>query len=492
MMCSVSREPRKFVFSLKFVVSTTSVSPSQCRARVAVVSADGRPDVRRGADRNDARVVNHLVGDRDGARTLDDAQVGVVDGREDGAGDAAGDAALPEAQILRPVEDRRAAERAQPGKRARRRRRGRVRGRPLLHRRRQSAVRRIDDQRRASRHLAALEPVRRRRRGGADGAGVASDRRSRGRSRSCRTASCLSACARRCANSASVRNRRSPYCAGRSNGTLSSASLLQVPCRSGSPHGVLGTAGPCADVTLPSDGGNQSGESSRHRDHTPRPHLGSPRWSVSIGLEHCACLRVAARPKTAQITASSRAPCRRGWTRAQSVRRRAVVPSSDRLNRVQKRGVLVAGAFQLRERLRRAGPARRAAWPCSTRPHTRFGAAARARRACAVRPRAAHLREARRLERTHPRQVRRHHRAELILLQRLVEPAGELERHRVVGARDLQVRVQLHRFAAFLDRFGRARLATSGRATVVAGSVGSSGSTCDPCVRARRVPCRGA
>src|SRR6185436_15008542 len=62
---------------------------------------------------------------------------------------------------------------------------------------------------------------------------------------------CLSACVRRCAYSASLRNRRSPYCDCRSNGTLNSASLLNVPCRSGSPQGVLGTAGPCADVTLP-------------------------------------------------------------------------------------------------------------------------------------------------------------------------------------------------------------------------------------------------
>jgi hypothetical protein len=56
--------------------------------------------------------------------------------------------------------------------------------------------------------------------------------------------SCLSACARRCANSASVRNRRSPYCDCRSKGTLSSASLLKVPCRSGSPPRRLGNRWP--------------------------------------------------------------------------------------------------------------------------------------------------------------------------------------------------------------------------------------------------------
>ena len=42
--------------------------------------------------------------------------------------------------------------------------------------------------------------------------------------------------------------RRSPYSRGRSNGTLSSASLLHVPCRSGSPHGVFGAAD-CALMT---------------------------------------------------------------------------------------------------------------------------------------------------------------------------------------------------------------------------------------------------
>ena len=42
--------------------------------------------------------------------------------------------------------------------------------------------------------------------------------------------------------------------------------------------------------------------------------------------------------------------------------------------------------------------------------------------------------------------------------------------------------MQLHGLAAFVDRFGRARRATSGRSTVVAGSVGSSGSTCDAAV----------
>src|SRR5688572_22981588 len=83
----------------------------------------------------------------------------------------------------------------------------------------------------------------------ADPTAPALDRSAVSRSKSALSeASCLSACERRCAYSASLRKRRSPYCACRSNGTLNSASLLNVPWRSGSPQGVLGTAGPCADV----------------------------------------------------------------------------------------------------------------------------------------------------------------------------------------------------------------------------------------------------
>src|SRR6185436_12969280 len=43
---------------------------------------------------------------------------------------------------------------------------------------------------------------------------------------------------RRFAYSSSVRNCRVPYCAGRSNGTPYSLSVVHSPCRSGSPHGV--------------------------------------------------------------------------------------------------------------------------------------------------------------------------------------------------------------------------------------------------------------
>ena len=52
--------------------------------------------------------------------------------------------------------------------------------------------------------------------------------------------SCVPVRFSRCSNSASVSHCRVPNSAGRSNGTVSSASLVQVPDRSGSPHGVRG------------------------------------------------------------------------------------------------------------------------------------------------------------------------------------------------------------------------------------------------------------
>ena len=295
--------------------------------------------MRAGADRDDARVVNHLVGDRDGAGRLHDAHVGVVDGREDRAGNAAADAALPQAQVLRTIEDGGAAKRAQPGKRpaaaAPRPRPRRAAAAPAA-----AACRQADRSRatcgatlcRARASAAAGRwPTRRRRR---------CERSAVSRSKSALSdASCLSACAWRCAYSASVRNRRSPYCACRSNGTLSSASLLNVPCRSGSPHGVLGTAGPCADAHRRQSGRREL----RHRDHTPRPHLGPPRWSCrasALSIVRCerACSSAKNRsnlprfPRWRHITA---ADAREAGIAAQRFHLRID------LNRVEERGVLV-------------------------------------------------------------------------------------------------------------------------------------------------------
>ncbi len=51
---------------------------------------------------------------------------------------------------------------------------------------------------------------------------------------------CLSSRSARSASSLSVRNALSPNSTGRSKGTLTSSSVVQTPCRSGSPHGVRG------------------------------------------------------------------------------------------------------------------------------------------------------------------------------------------------------------------------------------------------------------
>src|SRR5688572_26039730 len=60
--------------------------------------------------------------------------------------------------------------------------------------------------------------------------------------------SCRWTCDRRVMNSCSVSSCRSPNSRGRSKGTLSSASLVHVPCRSGSPHGVRGAEGACPET----------------------------------------------------------------------------------------------------------------------------------------------------------------------------------------------------------------------------------------------------
>ena len=54
------------------------------------------------------------------------------------------------------------------------------------------------------------------------------------------SSACFAACASRSLSSASVRKRRVPNCSGRSNGTPTMSVLGQMPCRSGSPHGVRG------------------------------------------------------------------------------------------------------------------------------------------------------------------------------------------------------------------------------------------------------------
>ena len=159
---SISRSPGDDprVLALRFVVSTTSVDPSQWPRATAHVRADRRRQrrtpLRRRIDRDDARIVDQLVGDGDDARGLDDAEVGVIDRgkhrvRESSTMD---DAADTEAVVLVGVARLAALQAAAPlhGNRSGGR-----------HARREPAVGRIDDERGSPRRRVVFTPVRDRR-----------------------------------------------------------------------------------------------------------------------------------------------------------------------------------------------------------------------------------------------------------------------------------------------------------------------------------------
>ena len=129
----------------KFVVSTTSVSASQCARAVAEVAAHRCGRVRTAVERDDPRVVNHLLLDRDVLRRLHDQEVVVV-----AAGQlrhAARDTALGKVALLGVVVAIVAA-------------RGASLAPPLAFRRerRHPAVRRIDDERGLLEQTAFLPP----------------------------------------------------------------------------------------------------------------------------------------------------------------------------------------------------------------------------------------------------------------------------------------------------------------------------------------------
>ena len=138
------------------------------RAGVAEVLAQMRRQGRTAVDRHHARLVDHLVADRDIAGALHQPGVGVVDGGIDGVGHAAGDAAVVEGEVLVAVE--RAVAEAAPD--------AALLARPRLGaERRHPSVGRIDHHRSPARRLPALEPMRRRRGGRADGTRIGSVRR---------------------------------------------------------------------------------------------------------------------------------------------------------------------------------------------------------------------------------------------------------------------------------------------------------------------------
>ena len=133
--------------------------------------------MRAAVERHDARLVDHLVDDRDVARRLHDLVAVVVDDRQDRAREAARDAAVVDCCgrcTNRPG-------RGSGGARAARLDAVCAAAVNARH----AAVRRIDDQRRLALRLAALEPVRRRRDGARRRRRPACSRRSRARSRRC-------------------------------------------------------------------------------------------------------------------------------------------------------------------------------------------------------------------------------------------------------------------------------------------------------------------
>ena len=73
-------------------------------ARIAHQLAEAAADVRPPVERDDARLVHHLVDDDDRVRRLHDARAVAVDHRQPRSGQAARDAAVPEAEVLDGVE----------------------------------------------------------------------------------------------------------------------------------------------------------------------------------------------------------------------------------------------------------------------------------------------------------------------------------------------------------------------------------------------------
>src|SRR6478736_6040625 len=91
---------------------------------------------------------------------------------------------------------------------------------------------------------------------------------------------CFSASFCRCLNSSSVRYRRLPNCAGRSNGTPTMAVLGQIPCKSGSPHAVRGGVYVFSALCAPSDAATHATTS------TAPDHTGILRDGIAASTDH--------------------------------------------------------------------------------------------------------------------------------------------------------------------------------------------------------------
>ena len=216
---SRSLDPRYGVRSVKFVVSITSVVPSKRPRAVAHVGAHRAGEVRPSVERDDPRLVDHLVGDGHHAGPLHDAVGVAVDGRHHRAGQAARDAAVVEAAVFPRVGLTAALARLGA--------RGRA-GPRLRRERRDAAVGRIDHEPGAAVvRLDVLEPVQRAAQLPALAVGLVA----RG----------VALVDERASSAALTSSSRLPVSAsGRSIGIRLSSLLLKSPCRSGSPHGVRG------------------------------------------------------------------------------------------------------------------------------------------------------------------------------------------------------------------------------------------------------------
>ena len=174
--------------AVKFLTSTTSVS-LPAAARVAQELPDCRREVFARADRNDPRVVNHLVGDGDITGPWTMRVLALYTVRKVTLGP----------RVMRADHSDISSGRRTGRCPGRALRRGQALPRLRRHRR-NAAVRRIDDERRAARRFARFEPVRRRRRGRTDRAALAMSAFSTENS-ALSVASWASVCFRRCANS---------------------------------------------------------------------------------------------------------------------------------------------------------------------------------------------------------------------------------------------------------------------------------------------------
>ena len=198
---------------LKFVVVDHQRVAFPVTARFAQPFLDRRIERRTSVGRNDADLMRHFEHDQNVAGRLHDADAVVVVARHHGNRHAAGDAAVPAIEIVGAVEH----------------------GLPRL-----VAAVHLGIHFLAFRGERGEAPVRAARSSKTSVASPAVPESACGIAPDSNRLLRASAAFCAAANSSSVRNRRSPYFSGRWNGVAIRWLSGQMPCRSGSPHGVLG------------------------------------------------------------------------------------------------------------------------------------------------------------------------------------------------------------------------------------------------------------